>query len=66
MDYHKSHPHYPRFHFRTPRGALNDPCGYVHRDGVYHMFYQYVGEWAHATSTDLLHWTHKPMAGAPR
>jgi len=65
--------HRPRFHFVAPAGWLNDPNGLSHRDGVYHLFYQYnpyapVHErihWGHATSRDLVRWTDEPVALAP-
>lgn len=44
----------------------------VYYDGVYHMFYQFYDDtkrgpmhWAHATSTDLIHWTDQPIAFYP-
>jgi beta-fructofuranosidase len=45
----------------------------IHWRGVYHMFYQYnpngpfhgTIHWGHASSTDLVHWTHLPVALAP-
>ncbi|WP_309116559.1 glycoside hydrolase family 32 protein [Saccharothrix sp.] len=66
-------PHRPRFHFTSPGGWLNDPNGLTHRNGVYHLFYQYNPlapvhhriHWGHATSTDLVHWTDEPIALVP-
>lgn len=47
---------------------MNDPCapGYDAKTGLYHLFYQWSPHthkwdrisWGHATSKDLLHWTH--------
>jgi len=66
----------PALHFSPVSGWMNDPNGLVWRDGLYHLYYQsdptgnvaaYGGAganigWGHATSRDLVHWTHHPMA----
>ena len=65
--------HRPRYHFTAPTGWLNDPNGVSQWDGVFHLFYQWNPHapvhhylhWGHATSTDLVHWTHEPVALAP-
>lgn len=52
---------------------MNDPNGLVHVDGVWHLFYQHHPadllwgpmHWGHATSTDLVHWQHQPIALTP-
>lgn len=63
----------PVFHL-TPRvGWMNDPNGFSYHDGMYHLFYQYnpykaswaAMHWGHAVSTDLLSWSHLPVALAP-
>ncbi|MGB5369162.1 MAG: glycoside hydrolase family 32 protein [Flavobacteriaceae bacterium] len=63
----------PQFHFSPERMWMNDPNGLVYNQGIYHMFYQYYPEdivwgpmhWGHATSTDLIHWEHQPIALYP-
>lgn len=63
----------PQFHFSPPEKWMNDPNGLVYYDGVYHLFYQFYPDdivwgpmhWGHATSSDLLHWEHKPIALYP-
>ncbi len=53
---------------------MNDPNG-LFFDGVdtYHLYYQYYPDstvwgpmhWGHATTKDLIHWEHHPVALAP-
>ena len=64
---------YPIFHLAPPAGWMNDPNGLIYFNGRYHAFFQhhpasaYQGpmHWGHATSTDMLHWQHEPVALAP-
>lgn len=66
-------PHRPQFHFTPKEKWMNDPNGLVYHKGVYHMFYQYYPDstvwgpmhWGHATSKDMLHWQHQPVALYP-
>lgn len=60
----------PQIHYTPAKNWVNDPNGMVYVDGVYHLFYQYNPHgndwghmsWGHAVSTDLIHWTEKPVA----
>jgi len=52
---------------------MNDPNGMVYSNGTYHLFYQHYPDkpvwgpmhWGHATSTDMIHWKHQPIALYP-
>ena len=62
----------PRYHLLPAHGWMNDPCGPIYWKGRYHMFLQYNSEpvsavklWAHATSSDMIHWHREPIALAP-
>ena len=61
-----------QFHYSVKEGWGNDPNGLVYYNGTYHMFYQFYDDikwgpmhWAHATSTDLIHWQEEPIALYP-
>lgn len=66
-------PHRPQIHFSPPANWMNDPNGLLYSNGVYHLFYQYYPKgtkwgpmhWGHATSPNLMHWTHQPIALYP-
>ena len=66
-------PYRPQFHFSPEKKWMNDPNGLVYKDSTYHLFYQYYPDstvwgpmhWGHATSADLIHWKHKPVALFP-
>ena len=66
-------PHRPQIHFSPKEKWMNDPNGMVYHNGTYHLFYQYYPDstvwgpmhWGHATSNDLVHWQHQPVALYP-
>lgn len=63
----------PQFHLLPRANWMNDPCAPRFFRGQYHMFFQYNPgaavwgdmHWAHATSPDLIHWKHMPVALSP-
>jgi fructan beta-fructosidase len=63
----------PQIHFSPKEKWMNDPNGMVYFDGQYHLFYQYYPDstvwgpmhWGHASSKDLVHWQHQPVALFP-
>jgi beta-fructofuranosidase len=66
-------PRRPQFHLLPAANWMNDPNGPIFYQGRYHMFFQYNPNgafwgsmhWAHATSPDMIHWQHEPIALAP-
>lgn len=66
-------PRRPQFHLLPAANWMNDPNGPIYWNGSYHMFYQYNPNgafwgdmhWAHAISTDMVHWDHLPIALSP-
>src|SRR5271170_5220739 len=66
-------PFRPQFHLLPRANWMNDPCAPRFYRGQYHMFFQYNPHaavwgdmhWNHATSPDLIHWNHQPIALAP-
>jgi sucrose-6-phosphate hydrolase SacC (GH32 family) len=60
----------PQYHFTPAKNWMNDPNGLLYHNGVYHLYYQYnpggdtwgAMSWGHATSDDLTHWEHQPVA----
>ncbi|EHI74382.1 fructan hydrolase [Streptococcus criceti] len=61
-----------QYHYSVKDGWGNDPNGLVYYKGKYHLFYQFYDDqvwgpmhWAHATSTDLIHWEEQPIALYP-
>jgi beta-fructofuranosidase len=63
-------PQHPSYHFAPPSNWMNDPNGLIYWKGKYHLFYQYNPfepawgniHWGHASSRDMLHWKHLPIA----
>ncbi len=63
----------PQIHFTPQAKWMNDPNGLVYSKGTYHLFYQFYPDstvwgpmhWGHATSKDLVHWQHQPIALYP-
>ena len=68
-----SDPLRPQYHLLPAHNWMNDPNGPIFYRGRYHMFYQYNPQgaiwgnmnWAHATSPDMIHWQHEPIAICP-
>jgi len=66
-------PYRPQIHFSPEAHWMNDPNGMFFSNGQYHLFYQYYPDssvwgpmhWGHATSKDLVHWEHLPVALYP-
>ena len=66
-------PHRLQMHFSPKSKWMNDPNGMVYSNGIYHLFYQHYPDsniwgpmhWGHATSKDLVHWEHQPIALYP-
>lgn len=68
-----SDPLRPQYHLIPSHNWMNDPNGPIYFNGRYHMFHQYNPRgatwgnmnWAHATSSDMLHWQNEAIAIAP-
>lgn len=68
-----SDPLRPQYHLVPAHNWMNDPNGPIFYRGRYHMFHQYNPQaavwgnmnWAHATSEDMIHWQHEPIALSP-
>lgn len=65
--------HRPLYHFLPEKNWMNDPNATIYFNGEHHLFYQHNPtdwhwgnlHWGHATSKDLLHWQHQPIAMGP-
>ena len=63
----------PLIHFTPQSNWMNDPNGLVYQNGTFHLFYQHNPNaavwgpmhWGHATSKDMIHWQHEPIALYP-
>ncbi len=63
----------PQYHLLPAHNWMNDPNGPIFFRGRYHMFHQYNPQaaiwgnmnWAHASSVDMIHWQHEPIALSP-
>ncbi len=65
-------PYRGQYHYSVKDGWGNDPNGMIYYNGKYHFYYQfYEGtkhgpmHWAHASSTDMIHWEEEPIAIYP-
>lgn len=64
----------PHYHVAAPVGWLNDPAGFIHYAGKYHLFYQFHPynsawgpmHWGHVASDNLVDWEHYPVALVPQ
>lgn len=67
-------PYREQYHFTPPTGWMNDPNGLCYHGGQYHLYYQFYPHaqqwgnmhWGHATSTNLVHWLHRPVFLTPQ
>lgn len=63
----------PAFHHTPLYGWMNDPNGMFHKDGIWHLYYQYNPygskwhnmSWGHSVSDNLIDWKHLPVALRP-
>ena len=63
----------PEYHLLPQHNWMNDPNGPIWWKGQYHLFYQLNPHaavwgdmhWGHATSPDMIHWRHQPIALTP-
>lgn len=63
-------PYRPQYHISPEIGFMNDPCGFVYFNNMYHLYYQLnpytkyrnAQCWGHVVSKDLVHWESLPVA----
>ncbi len=63
----------PQYHYSAKKNWANDPNGLIYYEEEWHLFYQYNPygnfdghkHWAHAVSSDLVHWEDLPLALFP-
>lgn len=61
------------YHLMPKTGWLNDPNGAVQKNGIYHIYHQYVPNnacggkthWGHKTSTDMVHFKEEEIFLSP-
>ncbi|CRK22544.1 hypothetical protein BN1723_012701 [Verticillium longisporum] len=64
----------PQYHYTPYQGWINDPAGLSQWNGHHHLFSQFFPDspfwgpmhWAHAESTDAVHWRTLPDALSPK
>ncbi|KAK4151365.1 glycosyl hydrolase [Chaetomidium leptoderma] len=64
----------PQYHYTPYQGWINDPAGLAQWNGRHHLFSQFYPDspfwgpmhWAHAESTDAVHWRELPVALSPK
>ncbi|KAH6707456.1 sucrose-6-phosphate hydrolase [Verticillium dahliae] len=64
----------PQYHYTPYQGWINDPAGLSQWNGQHHLFSQFFPDspfwgpmhWAHAESTDAVHWRTLPDALSPK
>ncbi|MCT8137618.1 sucrose-6-phosphate hydrolase [Anaerobacillus sp. CMMVII] len=66
-------PYRLHYHIMPPVGLLNDPNGFIHWNGRYHLFYQWMpfktGHgakfWGHVSTEDFINWREEEIALTP-
>lgn len=62
-----------KYHVQPPMGWLNDPNGLCQKDGIYHIYHQFVPFypdlcsvfWGHVTTKDFIHYEYHEPAVCP-
>lgn len=63
----------PGYHYLPRENWINDPCGMIQHNGVYHLYHQYNPHgdqwgdmhWGHAVSMDMVNWKEQEIALRP-